>query len=78
MAEPDNPFERFRLGGASHHQLQMLADTMKQAPLLQSRVAKAMRNEGLVRTYLKFVSAVMSRQKSAQTRENCTDGTPTG
>ncbi len=48
MAEPDNPFERFRLGGASHHQLQMLADTMKQAPLLQSRVAKAMRNEGLV------------------------------
>lgn len=48
MAGPDDPFKRFLLGGASHHQLQMLADTMKQAPLLQSRVAKAMRSGDLV------------------------------
>lgn len=48
MAEPDTPFERFRLEGASVHQLRMLAETMKQAPLLQSRVAKAMRDEDLV------------------------------
>ena len=38
MTESDTLFKRFQLGGASQHQLQMLAETMKQAPLLESRV----------------------------------------
>ena len=33
MTEPDTPFKRFQLGGARQHQLQMLAEAVKQAPL---------------------------------------------
>lgn len=47
MTEPDNPFERFTSGGASPHQLRMLAEAIKQAPLLQSRVSEAMRSKDL-------------------------------